>query len=65
LGYIRRLAAQIEGLNLRHLDTVAEDIFNKPLAQLTAREGSELIHFLQNARHGEARLEPLRNGEAS
>ena len=59
LGYLRKLAAEIEGVGLRGLEVLAATGCGRPLAELSGGEASRLIDRLQAVQQGVAPLADL------
>lgn len=59
LSFARQLATQIDGLGLRRLDALTEQLLGKPLADLSRADAAVLIQTLKNLRSGAADLKEL------
>jgi hypothetical protein len=65
IDYAHRLAGEIKGFDLCRLETLAEKMYGKPLADLSSFDASGLIDLLQSIKAGTIKLGDALNGVAA
>jgi hypothetical protein len=65
IEYLNQLARQIDGIGVRRLESLAQRICNKPLANLSSFDASSLIDTLKAIKSGRLDVEGALQGVAS
>lgn len=65
LDFVQQLAHEIRGLGLRRLEALAVNMFEKPLADLTSVDASNLIEMLKDVKAGKIELDAPLAGDES
>jgi hypothetical protein len=59
MDYLRHLAGQVDGLGTRRLDSLAQKLCGKPLAELSTLNASSLIDTIKAVKEGRLSLDCL------
>ena len=65
IAFVNQLARQIRGLGVRRVESLADRMFGKPVADLTSLDASGLIDTLKSIKAGDINLDNVLNGAAA
>jgi hypothetical protein len=65
MDYLRHLASQVDGLGTRRLDSLAQKLCGKPLAELSTLNASSLIDTIKAVKEGRLSLDSLNSESLS